>query len=62
MNGEVKVNIKVSVLTYGEFIFTENLGLVEESKEEEVTHPPYAFPQFTGPELFSQPVEVRSLV
>lgn len=46
---EVKVNVKISFLKSGNFIFTESLSKREEPKEEKKLILPYAFPESTNP-------------
>jgi len=48
-NEEVKVNVKVSFLRAGSFIFTESLSKKEEPKQEKKLIIPYAFPESTNP-------------
>jgi hypothetical protein len=46
---DVKVNVKISFLKSGNFVFTESLSKKEESKEEKKLVLPYAFPESTNP-------------
>lgn len=46
---EVKGNIKISFLQFGNFVFVETLCRREETREERQPIVPYAFPDFTSP-------------
>ncbi len=48
-NVDIRVNVKISYLNLGNFIFTESLGRKEEPKTEKKLILPYAFPESTNP-------------
>lgn len=61
-DADVRVNIKVSILPCGSFVFAETVSPVERPEKDDeakVTTPPYAFPQSTSPSLSAQLSEVE---